>query len=152
MVITFDFDDTLRVTKADREYDPETGTWSLEGIIYTDDQNPVVFPKFEAALNRGDEVHIVTSRSWSKDTVEEMQAWLRSQGITRIPPIHFTGGALKHDTLARLGSRQHFDDDPEELSHLPRGCRGVQAPLHSSWTEPMNEAHVRQWVRSLLNR
>jgi len=146
MVITFDFDDTLKLTMLLRDEDGD-----IAGIGYTDDQNPVVFPEFEAALNRGDEVHIVTSRMGSKKTKEKMQEWLLSQGISRLPPIHFTEGQLKHDTLARLGSRQHFDDDPKELAHLPRGCRGVQAPLHPSWTQPMNENHVRQWVRTLLS-
>jgi hypothetical protein len=158
MVITFDFDDTLRLTKLLRDEDGDiTGE-----IDYTDDKNPVVFPEFEAALDRGDTVYVVTSRSAATRT--EVEKWLERKLIIRdengkvltdrfelLAGIHFTGGALKHDTLARLGSRQHFDDDPEELAHLPRGCRGVQAPLHPSWTVPMNENHVRQWVRTLLS-
>jgi hypothetical protein len=159
MVITFDFDDTLKLTKLLRDEDGD-----IAGIGYTDDQNPVVFPEFEAALDRGDEVHIVTSRMGSKKTKEKMQEWLRGKLIIRdekgkvltdrfkrLAGIHFTEGQLKHDTLARLGSRQHFDDDPEELAHLPEGCRGVRAPLHPSWTAPMNENHVRQWVITLLS-
>lgn len=146
MVITFDFDDTLKLTMLLRDEDGD-----IAGIGYTDDQNPVVFPKFKAALKRGDEVHIVTSRNWSKDTEEKMKAWLLKQGISRLPPIHFTEGQLKHDTLARLGSRQHFDDDPEELAHLPKGCRGVRAPLHDSWTQNLGETAVRRWVRSILS-
>ena len=111
--------------------------------------NPYVFPRLLQALDSSNEVHIVTSRR--SRTRPEVEAWLAEWGVLdRLAGVHFTEGALKHDTLARLGSRQHFDDDPEELAHLPRGCRGVQAPLHPSWTQPMNEATIRRWVRSLL--
>ena len=143
MVITFDFDDTLLWTAVDRD---EDGTYVEHNPV---GQNPHVFPRLLQALDSGAEVHIVTSRR--SRTRPEVLAWLEEWGVLDLlAGVHFTEGELKRDTLVRLGSRQHFDDDPEELAHLPRGCLGVQAPLHPSWTVPMNEGHVRQWVRTLL--
>ena len=156
MVITFDFDDTLLWKAVERD---EDGEYLDHGPV---GKNPRVFPEFEAALDRGDTVYVVTSRR--EKTSAEVKNWLESKLIIRdkngkvltdrfkrLAGIHFTEGALKHDTLERLGSQLHYDDDPEELAHLPEGCRGVRAPLHPSWTEPVREAHVRQWVRALLS-
>lgn len=144
MVITFDFDDTLHWTAVDRD---EDGTYLDHRAI---GKNPHVFPRLEAALADGNEVHIVTSRR--SETRPEVIHWLKKWGVLdRLAGVHFTEGELKHDTLARLGSRQHFDDDPEELAHLPEGCRGVRAPLHPSWTGQLGESAVRSWVRSLLS-
>lgn len=158
MVITFDFDDTLKLTMLLRDEDGD-----IAGIGYTDDKNPVVFPKFKAALKRGDEVHIVTSRNWSEVTEEKMKAWLLGQGITRLPPIHFTGGELKRDKLQDLGSQIHYDDDDAEgeaLAGTP--TLWVRAPLHRSWRPPgeedakrnngryLAESLVRRWVRALV--
>jgi hypothetical protein len=143
MVITFDFDDTLLWTAVDRD---EDGTYLDHNPV---GQNPHVFPRLLQALDSGAEVHIVTSRR--SRTRPEVLAWLEEWGVLgRLAGVHFTEGQLKEATLAALGSRQHFDDDPEELAHLPRGCRGVQAPLHPSWTVPMREVRLRRWVRSLL--
>jgi hypothetical protein len=171
MVITFDFDDTLKLTKLLRDEDGD-----IAGIDYSGDEpNPVVFPEFEAALDRGDKVHIVTSRSWSEETKEKMQEWLRSKLIIRdkdgkvltdrfalLAGIHFTGGQLKRDTLLSLGSQLHYDDDEEEgkaLKSTP--IRWVRAPLHRSWRpsddgredeegQYLSESLVRLWVRTIL--
>jgi hypothetical protein len=76
-------------------------------------------------------------------------AWLEEWGVLdRLAGVHFTEGQLKHDTLERLGSRQHFDDDPEELAHLPEGCRGIRAPLHPSWSGQLGEGRYIESSRS----
>lgn len=148
MVITFDFDDTLLWTEVERD---EDGEYVDHGPI---GENPHVFPHLLDALDSGAEVHIVTSRR--SETKGEVMDWLdvwrkHNPQLRRLAGVHFTEGQLKHDTLARLGSRQHFDDDPEELAHLPDGCLGVRAPLHPSWTQKLGESAVRSWVRSLLS-
>ena len=148
MVITFDFDDTLLWTAVERD---EEGEYLDHGPI---GRNPHVFPRLLQALDSGAEVHIVTSRR--SETKDELMGWLdewqkRNPQLSRLADVHFTEGQLKHDTLARLGSRQHFDDDPEELAHLPDGCLGVRAPLHPSWTQNLGETAVRRWVRSILS-
>jgi hypothetical protein len=169
MVITFDFDDTLRLTKLLRDEDGDiTGE-----IDYTDDKNPVVFPEFEAALDRGDTVYVVTSRK--EKTRTEVENWLRDKLIIRdkegkvlmdrfalLAGIRFTGGQLKRDTLLSLGSQLHYDDDEEEgkaLKSTP--IRWVRAPLHRSWRpadaetegeegQYLPEGLVRLWVRALV--
>jgi hypothetical protein len=138
MVITFDFDDTLLWTAVERDAD---GEYLDHGPI---GQNPHVFPRLEAALDSGAEVHLVTSRR--SETRPEVMHWLKRWGVLdRLAGVHFTEGQLKHDTLERLGSEQHFDDDPEELAHLPERCRGVRAPLHDSWTTRLDE---RRYIAS----
>jgi len=128
MVITFDFDDTLLWTAVERDAD---GEYLDHGPI---GKNPHVFPRLLDALDSGAEVHIVTSRR--SETRPEVLHWLKRWGVLdRLAGVHFTEGQLKHDTLERLGSEQHFDDDPEELAHLPKGCLGVRAPLHDSWSK-----------------
>lgn len=145
MVITFDFDDTLLWTAVERDAD---GEYLDHGPI---GKNPHVFPRLLQALDSGAEVHIVTSRR--SRTRPEVLAWLEEWGVLdRLAGVHFTEGQLKHDTLERLGSEQHFDDDPEELAHLPRGCRGVRAPLHDSWTERLDERRYIASSRSVEMR
>jgi hypothetical protein len=144
MVITFDFDDTLKLTKLLRD---EDGEYLDHGPI---GKNPHVFPRLLDALDSGAAVHLVTSRR--SETRPEVLHWLKRWGVLdRLAGVHFTEGELKHDTLERLGSRQHFDDDPEELAHLPEGCLGVRAQLHPSWTQKLGESVVRRWVRSILS-
>ena len=165
MVITFDFDDTLLQSRAVFDEDGD-----FDHKEYLPDPNPEVWPELEAALERGDTVYIVTSRTpgsrnydspW--ETVagkpptqeEDLKGWLREWRktwpiISKIRDVRFTSGALKRDTLTELGSQQHYDDDTEELAALPPGCEGVQAYPHPSWLRPVNESHLRSLIRSLL--
>jgi|688.fasta_scaffold49658_8 hypothetical protein len=141
MVITFDFDDTLLWKAVVRD---EDGSYVEHNPI---GQNPYIFPRLLEALDSGNKVHIVTSRR--SRTRPEVLAWLEEWGVLdRLAGVHFTEGQLKHDTLERLGSRQHFDDDPEELAHLPEGCRGIRAPLHPSWSGQLGEGRYIESSRS----
>jgi hypothetical protein len=149
MVITFDFDDTLLWTAVERD---EDGEYVDHGPI---GENPHVFPRLLDALDSGAEVHIVTSRR--SKTKGEVMDWLdvwrkHNPQLRRLAGVHFTEGQLKHDTLARLGSQQHFDDDPEELAHLPEGCLGVRAPLHPSWSGRLGESRYIDSSRSDVMR
>jgi hypothetical protein len=169
MVITFDFDDTLRLTKLMRDEEGD-----IAGIDYSGDEpNPVVFPELEAALDRGDTVYVVTSRS--EKTRAEVENWLKRKLITKTPSgkvlkdrfarlagIRFTGGDLKRDTLEELGSQLHYDDDEVEGKALEATpIQWVRAPLHRSWRPPaeggeeeegqyLSERLVRRWVRALV--
>ena len=127
MVLTFDFDDTLHLTAVIRDADGDIEDTVPAGV------NPHIMPLLHAALDRGDEVHIVTTRHahhWREDTLTHLREW---GVLDRLAGVHFTDGELKRDTLAALGATVHHDDDPEELVDLPAGCRGVLAPLHPSW-------------------
>jgi hypothetical protein len=155
MVITFDFDDTLKLTKLLRDEDGD-----IAGIDYTGDEpNVLILSKLKKALDAGHVVHIVTSRHWSEASEEGMKKWLATQladhgGLAALAGIHFTDGKLKRDKLLSLGSQLHFDDSPEELLALPKSIRKVQVRnLDPSWDPPapMTEAAVRRWVRSILS-
>jgi hypothetical protein len=127
MVITFDFDDTLLWTRAIRD---DSG--NIEDTVPMG-ASPHTMPLLLAALDRGDEVHIVTSRLarlWREDTLAHLREW---GVLDRLAGVHFTGGQLKLFTLAILGADVHHDDDPVELENLPDACRGVLAPIHPSW-------------------
>ena len=89
-------------------------------------------PLLHAALDRGDEVHIVTTRMdrWREDTLTHLREW---GVLDRLTGIHFTNGEWKAETLSALRVQVHHDDDQDELDRLPPGCVGVLAPLHPSW-------------------
>jgi hypothetical protein len=161
MVITFDFDDTLLQSRAVFDEDGD-----FDHKEYLHDPNPEVWPELEAALERGDTVYIVTSRTpgsrnydspWETVTgkpatqKQDLEGWLRKWKIaSQIAGVFFTSGALKRDKLEELGSQRHYDDDTEELANLPPGCEGVQAYPHPSWMRSVNESHLRSLIRSLL--
>ena len=130
MVVTFDLDSTLLWTRAIRD---DNG--NVEDTVQLG-ASPHTMPLLLAALDRGDEVHIVTSRLarlWREDTLAHLREW---GVLDRLAGVHFTDGALKRDTLAALGAEVHHDDDPIELENLPDDCRGILAPIHPSWWRP----------------
>lgn len=127
MKISFDFDDTLLWKRVVR--DPADG--EIDDIVPAG-VNPHVEPLLHAALDRGDEVHIVTTRHtrWREDTLSQLREW----GVLhRLAGVHFTDGDWKAPTISRLGIVVHHDDDQDELDRLPPNCAGVLAPLHPSW-------------------
>ena len=135
-IVSFDFDDTLEWNEV--IIDPIDG--EIEDTVPAG-VNPHMMPLLHAALDRGDEVHIVTTRHaarWREDT----DALLREWGVLdRLAGVHFTDGEWKDETLARLGVQVHHDDDEEELERLPEGCAGVLAPLHPSWARLLSVSH-----------
>ena len=136
MVVTFDFDDTLLWTRVIRDEDGEYVDHVPIG------QNPQIFPILTRALQMpGVEVYVVTSRRATGPSVKEVFDYLREWGILEQPQfmgVRFTNGNLKADTLVKLGSARHYDDDPEELAALPPEIKGVQAEPHPSWTQTVN--------------
>jgi hypothetical protein len=127
-IVSFDFDDTLAWNEVIR--DPVDG--EIEDTVPAG-VNPTIMPLLHAALDRGDEVHIVTTRHasrWREDTLTRLREW---GVLDRLAGIHFTDGEWKAKTLAALRVQVHHDDDQDELDRLPPGCSGVLAPLHPSW-------------------
>jgi len=122
MLVTFDFDDTLLMTRPDEEW----------GVV-EDGPNTLVIEKMRAFLDAGHEVHIVTTRKAageeqddSEPTRTAVRPFLQEHRLLdRIAGIHFTDGVPKADTIKRLGSNKHFDDDDHEIDNLPKGCIGV---------------------------
>lgn len=126
--VSFDFDDTLVWNEVIR--DPVDG--EIEDVVPAG-VNPHIMPLLHAALDRGDEVHIVTTRHashWREDTLTHLREW---GVLDRLAGVHFTDGEWKAQTLAALRVQVHHDDDQDELDRLPPGCTGVLAPLHPSW-------------------
>lgn len=136
MVVTFDFDDTLLWTRVIRDEDGEYVDHVPVG------QNPQIFPILRRALQTpGVEVYVVTSRRATGPSVKQVFDYLREWGILEQPQfmgVRFTNGNLKADTLVKLGSVRHYDDDPEELAALPPEIKSVQAFPHPSWTQTVN--------------
>lgn len=125
-VVTFDFDSTLLWWGVTRDADGDIDE------MFPDGKNPVIWPRFMRALDSGAQVHIVTTRL--ERLRGETEAILDQWGVLgRLAGVHFTNGEPKRRMLEVLGSGLHFDDDPDELSNLPPGCKGVLAPLHPSW-------------------
>ena len=145
MVITFDFDDTLLWKRYERDEDGEI----VEVVV--DGPNPEGLALLKHAISDGHEVHIVTTRyeKMRDDTIWWLSKWGVLDGIAK---IHLTNGQLKRDTLARIGSRLHHDDDEEELENLPPGCRGVQLFPHPSQTERFMESLIRRLVRENIRK
>ena len=144
MVITFDFDDTLLWKRFIRDEDGE-----IEDVV-VDGPNPEGLSHLKRAISDGHKVRIVTTRY--ERTRDDTLGWLRKWGVLDgIEGVHFTNGQLKRDTLARVGSQLHHDDDEEELDNLPPGCRGVLLFPHPSQLKGGHgvvEALIRSIVRS----
>lgn len=128
-IVSFDFDDTLAWTRVIRDADGDIEDTVPAGV------NPTIMPLLHAALDRGDEVHIVTTRvahHCREDTLTHLREW---GVLDRLAGVHFTDGEWKAETLARLRVEIHHDDDLDELDRLPPGCSGVLAHPHPSWEE-----------------
>jgi len=130
MVVSFDFDDTLLLTRPCADW----------GTVGAGPNKPMLAALREHAAG-GDAVIIVTTRNESRDAEAH-----KGMGPSRTPvsvfvalhglpvdSIHFTDGEHKAETLVALGVSKHFDDDDDELALLPEGIEGVLAPLHPDW-------------------
>ena len=95
-VVSFDFDHTLKF---------EHGGSNLKTI-----------KEFKKLQNKN-VVYVVTSRNESSESRKEIQEFLKKHGL-HAKDILFTNGKLKKETLDRINSIHHFDDDIQELMHL----------------------------------
>jgi len=111
-VISFDFDDTLALSKLTKSTDPNetrpvilfpSGYWISEDV-----PNPPIVDLAKRLHNVGKELHIVTYRThgWA----EECYEFCKKCGIT-IKAIHATAGNSKVTFLQKIKADCHIDDD-----------------------------------------
>lgn len=110
IIITFDFDDTLKHT-----YDAEFG-WSNEGAT--------PFSKMAVELSKRYPSYIVTSRQPREDSRKEIEDLVNEIGLN-ILDIHMVGGD-KYPKLIELGSTIHFDDDEEEWELIEKNAPDIK--------------------------
>jgi hypothetical protein len=103
VIITFDFDDTLKINAKD--------------VFGKDFPRDEYIKQLKDYLNSGNNVYIVTSRDNTHENRQDIEDFLSSENLPKLD-IHFTNGKLKKDTLLKLDSSLHFDDDIEELKAL----------------------------------
>ena len=127
MVVSFDFDDTLLLTRPCADW----------GTVGAGPNKPMLAALREHAAC-GDTAIIVTTRNESRDAEAH-----KGMGPSRTPvsmfvalhglpveSIHFTDGEHKAETLVVLGVSKHFDDDDDdELAQIPEGIEGVLTPI-----------------------
>ena len=126
MLVTFDFDNTLTVSR----WDEEEETFVHVG------PNLVMIQCLKAHLEMGNKVMVVTSRHQKHEDnppafndSPRVKQFLEEQGVLQsISGIHFTNGDWKAPLLDALDSARHHDDDQEELSRLPARCEGIFVP------------------------
>jgi len=138
MLVSFDFDDTLAMTRPDENW----------GSVNCGPNEPMI-AALRAHHEAGDEVIIVTSRHADGEfDCNRPKGWppvvfvgvFVAEHKLPVTAIHFTDGENKVVTLERLGVVKHFDDDEEELALLPDHIEGVLAPIHPAWAQAIAAA------------
>lgn len=111
MIITFDFDTTLSLSRPTPE-----GGWEDRG------PNLPLLLELRRHLAAGERVFIVTRR---EETGEQdasrsisIQEFLTKHDL-KPEGVIFTNGEYKASTLIKVGSTLHYDDDPDEAMGLP---------------------------------
>lgn len=142
MLVSFDFDDTLLLTRPDDEW----------GAVEAGPNEPMLAALREHAA-AGDTIVIVTSRIEAHE-LDGLSHQVGAGGeiaphaepprtpvfvfvaAHKLPvtAVHFTNGRDKVSTLVALGVSKHFDDDDFELNLLDgTGIESVLAPSHPAW-------------------
>jgi len=111
-VVTFDFDDTLALSHWDEEKD----NWTHDG------PHDMMLQEIQKFINDPNtKVFIVTSRHQKNESAalknpsqKAVQEFLDLHNIN-VDGIHFTNGQSKIETLFKLNSSRHHDDDPEDI-------------------------------------
>ena len=111
-IVTFDFDDTLTITRPDEDW----------GIVEVG-PNDKIISAMRGFISKGAKVYIVTSRypdrlGYSVEGAPERstpEQYVEKYGLNLAADPIYTSGKLKAETLTQLGSKLHFDDDIEEL-------------------------------------
>ena len=105
-LVTLDFDDTLTLPYYDKE--EELWTSGLE-------PNKKTISALKKFASNGYEVKIVTSRHGTSKHKKDVATFAKKHNLP-VKDIIFTNGKDKVNTLLRIGSVLHYDDDPHELS------------------------------------
>ena len=118
-LVTFDFDDTLTMPR----WDEEEELW-MTGL----EPNKKTISALKKFASKGYEVKIVTSRHGTSDHKRAIATFVRKYGLP-IKDIIFTNGKWKADTLDKIGSILHYDDDKEEITRIQaKGIKVVEIP------------------------
>ena len=110
--VTFDFDNTIVMSYMD--IDSANLDYKFQGY------NKDVINVIMLHLQKGDDVHIVTSRHESKEGMypeDTVPKHLEKLNLTKYfwpDKVHYTNGKHKTEMLNKLGSTLHYDDDMEE--------------------------------------
>ena len=107
-LVTFDFDDTLTLP----HYDEEEELWT-SGL----EPNKKTISALKKFASNGYEVKIVTSRHGTGNHKKDVATFTKKHNLP-VKDIIFTNGKYKADTLERIGSVLHYDDDTEEISRI----------------------------------
>lgn len=107
-IVTFDFDDTLTLP----HYDEEEELWT-SGL----EPNKKTISALKKFASNGYEVKIVTSRHGTGNHKKDVATFTKKHNLP-VKDIIFTNGKYKADTLERIGSVLHYDDDTEEISRI----------------------------------
>ena len=114
--ITFDFDNTIAMSYID--FESGDVNYVFQGY------NQPIINLIRQHISDGDEVFIVTSRKKDKeaeDPDDMVTVHLKKLGLYSyfLPNrLIYTNGALKINTLKKIGSQVHWDDDVEEMISL----------------------------------
>ena len=107
-IVTFDFDDTLTLP----HYDEEEELWT-SGL----EPNKKTISAMKKFASKGYEVKIVTSRHGTGKHKKDVATFAKKYSLP-VKDIIFTNGKDKVNTLLRIGSALHYDDDTEEISRI----------------------------------
>ena len=108
LLVTFDFDDTLTMPR----WDEEEELW-MTGL----EPNKKTISAMKKFASNGYEVKIVTSRHGTSEHKKTVATFAKKHNLP-IKDIIFTNGKYKANTLERLKSALHYDDDTEEISRI----------------------------------
>ena len=118
-LVTFDFDDTLTMPY----WSDEDGYWT-SGT----DPNKKTISAMKKFASNGYDVKIVTSRHGTADHKRTIATFVKKHNLP-VKDIIFTNGKWKADTLERLGSVLHYDDDTYEISRIKsKGIKTIHIP------------------------
>ena len=116
-LVTFDFDDTLTMPR----WDEEEELW----MVGTE-PNKKTISAMKKFASKGYEVKIVTSRHGTGEHKKMVANFAKKHNLP-VKDIIFTNGKWKADTLERIGSVLHYDDDTYEISKIKnKGIKTIQ--------------------------
>ncbi len=116
---TFDFDDTLVMPM----WSDEDGYWTS-----STDPNKKTISAMKGLHSKGFEIAIVTSRHGTSEHKRTIGTFVKKHGLP-VKRVIFTNGKWKADTLDKMGSILHYDDDKEEITRIKaKGIKTVEIP------------------------
>ena len=141
-VVTFDFDDTLTITRPDDDY----------GVVEVG-PNDEMITTLKSYVDRGIEVYIVTSRLEGSSNPDRStpEQYVSLFNLKLAGPPIYTNGELKAKTLVKLGSELHYDDDIEEIMACKdAGIKTFKVPV-PYWEAVGIDEQYDMFINKVLN-